>query len=153
MSHWLWVFGEIAALRAVLAEQRMAFPLHARDSVAAMRPGDQAVLYVTRGAHHNPTRDEARLAGLVEVREAPQELQTVVAERSFPFACRIAPILVLPERSGPPVKPLAEQLAMVRKPAAWGSYFRRSPLQLTEPDFRVLRSAMDTWTHTEGASS
>lgn len=59
-----WLFAEVAALRWVAEQKRMAFPTSAATKPKRIRKGDQAVLYTSRGAFHNPTRDEARLVGL-----------------------------------------------------------------------------------------
>ena len=76
-AHWVWVFGEIAGLRWVTEHEIMAFPKAARRRIREMGRGDRAVLYVTRGAFHNPTRDEARLGGLATVLGDPQRGQVV----------------------------------------------------------------------------
>lgn len=48
----------------------------------------------------------------------------------------------LPERTGPDVQPLISRLSFVRNPAAWGFYFRASPIPVSEADFRVLADAI-----------
>jgi hypothetical protein len=45
----------------------MAFPPSAAAQTRRTAHGDRAVLYTTRGAYHNPTRDHARLGGLATV--------------------------------------------------------------------------------------
>ena len=67
MNRWVWVIGEAAGLRWVVENETMAFADHAAGRIRPMAAGDTAVLYVTRGAHHNPTRDVARLAGIATV--------------------------------------------------------------------------------------
>lgn len=111
-----------------------------------MSPGDRAVLYVTRGAFHNPTRDESRLRGIATVTGPPrqEEPPLEIADREFPLSCRVAFDTLLPERTGPAVRDLAPKLSLVKKPEAWGNYFRSSPIRMTEDDFRLLeRTVLD----------
>lgn len=143
MTAWLWVFGDIEGLRWVARRQRMAFADHADRDVARMRPGDRAVLYLTRGAFHNPTRDRARLAGLATVTGAPHRRRATIAGREFTWQVPIRIDLLLPERAGPEVAPLAPQLSFVRRPEVWGQYFRRSPRPLTDTDFALLAAAVE----------
>ena len=137
-GRWLWVFGEIAGLRWVATHGRMAFSATGAARAQAMRDGDLAVLYVTRGAFHNPTRDSSRLAGLATVSGAVTDDPVEVGGRRFPVSVPIRVDLLLPERSGPEVAPLAKRLSFVRRPEVWGMYFRGSPMRLSEPDFRIL---------------
>jgi hypothetical protein len=140
---WVWVFAEIEGLRWVLANKTMAFSRAAAGRVAGMGPGDRAVLYVARGAFHNPGRDRSHLAGLVEVAGEPAEGDPVeIAGRRYPVTVPIAPLVVLPERAGPPVAELAGRLSFVRRREAWGMYFRTSPLEVGPDDFAVLERAV-----------
>lgn len=140
----MWVFGEIEGLRWVLAHDTMAFAAHAAARIAPMGAGDRAVLYVTRGAHHNPTRDVARLGGLVTVLGTPQRPRRAIriAGREFTHTVAIRVDVALGERSGPEVKPLAAALDRVKKPPVWGQYFRGSPIAVSEHDFEVFAAAV-----------
>ena len=143
-AYWVWVFGEISGLRWVLEHQRMAFPEAAGPRLRGMAAGDRAVLYVTRGAFHNPTRDVARLAGLATVLAAPERAAAVtIGGRDFAWTLPIRVDTQLPERAGPPVAPLIPRLSFVRNQAAWGHYFRASPLRVSAEDFRVLAGAVE----------
>lgn len=142
-TRWLWVFGDIAALRWVVAKKRMAFTEVGARRAEGTDPGDFAILYVTRGAFHNPTRDEARLAGVAEVTGPLRRQRTEVAGRAFTHQIPIDVVTLLSEREGPSVKALAPQLERVRKLSAWGQYFRNSPVRLTAADFDLMRAAID----------
>lgn len=145
MTYWVWVFGEIEGLRWVLAERRMAFPSHAGSRAHRIRRGDHAILYVTRGAHHNPTRDRAQLGGLVRVTSRCREADPIeIAERDFTWTCRIRPERILPERAGPHVHQLVRQLDLVRREDVWGQYFRQSPIEISPDDFELLRSEIES---------
>ena len=140
---WVWVFGDIAGLRWVLDRSTMAFPDSAAPRLRAMSAGDRAVLYVTRGAFHNPSRDVARLAGLVTVAGTPTRRRSVTsAGREFIWQAPITVEVALPERVGPPVHPLVDRLSFVHNRSAWGQYFRKSPKLLTTRDFAVLAGAV-----------
>ncbi|MBY5162099.1 EVE domain-containing protein [Salsipaludibacter albus] len=144
MRHWVWVFGEIDGLRWVLEHDRMAFPEHAAGRISRMEPGDRAILYVTRGAFHNPTRDRAHLAGVTRVTSDPRQVDDalVIAGRDFTWTVGHEPEMLMDERHGPHVRPLVERLEMVRRPESWGSYFRASPIEISADDFDLLRNAV-----------
>ncbi len=146
MRHWVWVFGEIKGLRWVLEDETMAFPDHAGAKVRSMSKGDEAIIYTTRGAFHNPTRDVARLGGIIEVAgEASDRKAVEIAGREFTWTVPIRVETILPERTGPEVKPLAPKLSIVKKPEVWGQYFRSSPIEVNESDFIVMEQAIRSW--------
>jgi hypothetical protein len=143
-GYWVWVFGEIVALRWVVEHQRMLFADHQQRRLTTMRAGGRAVLYTSRGAFHNPTRDEARLVGLATVQAAPTPADQPVAfgDRQFTWACPISIDLLLPERTGASVRDLVPTLDLVKKPHAWSSYFRQSPVKVSEADFERMVTAL-----------
>jgi hypothetical protein len=143
MSYWVWVFGEIKALDWVAEMSLMAFASHASTQMARMDRGDVAVLYVTQGARHNPTRDKSRLAGLATVLSKPtQDQELDIAGRSFSWSCPIRIDLLVDENSGPLVSDLVAKLDLVRQTHSWGAYFRRSPLELSKHDFDIFSAAL-----------
>ncbi len=143
---WLWVFGEIDGLRWVLDHRQMAFRTHQARRAGRIRERDTAVLYVTRGAFHNPTRDRARLAGLAEVIGPPEQGQSVeIIDREFQLLVPIQVTILLPEREGPEVAPVAGRLDRVKRPEVWGHYFRNSPIEMTEHDWTLLRGLIEEW--------
>lgn len=143
---WVWIFGDIAGLRWVVEQGRMAFPPSAGSRAGRIGKGDRAVLYTARGAYHNPSRDEARLAGLATVTGPCERIDGVeIAGREFTWACSITVDLLLPERQGPSARELATQLELVKHPDAWGGYFRQSPIKINEHDWQVLADAVQQW--------
>ncbi len=84
------------------------------------------MLYVTRGAFHNPTRDRSQIIGLATVKSPVTRLRTPVAigGREFMSACDLDTQIALPERQGLPVEPLAANLSFVKRKEVWGGYFR-----------------------------
>lgn len=144
MTFWIWVFGDIDGLRWVLERNRMAFPEHAAGRARRIAAGDSAVLYTTRGAYSNPTRDRSRLQSIVDVvGEANHHEPVEIAGREVTWSCPIQPRVVLEERQGPEVAPLAAELEHVKRPAVWGQYFRNSPIAVSARDFDVLAKAVE----------
>jgi hypothetical protein len=142
--HWIWIFGEIEGLRWVLANRLMAFSSAATKRGLRVARDDRAVLYVTRGAHHNPTRDRSYLAGVVAVTGEVAPADVDIAGTRYVAVVPIQPLVVLPERAGPPVVDLVGRLSFVRRPQSWGAYFRTSPVAVTPDDFAVLEGAVRT---------
>lgn len=146
MSHWVWVFGEIEGLRSVLASGEMGFRLSASERVHQMSTGDRAVLYESRGAFHNPTRDRSRLRGTTTVVGAPRqgdplEILGVRFELFVPFEVDV----LLPERSGPEFKDLVPEMEFIRKKDAWGAYLRPNPIRVAPADFGLMSEAVTKW--------
>ena len=145
-SYWVWVFGDVTGLRWVLAEQTMAFRRAAGPRLRAMGEGDRAILYVGRSAFHNPGRDMARLGGIATVLASPtEEMPVTIDSEEFAWTVPIRVDRALPERTGPEVHPLVSSLSFVRRQDVWGMYFRSSPQQIPEADFRLLADAIQQW--------
>lgn len=141
---WLVAFGEIEGLRWVLEHERMAFSPGLSRRAAQIQPGDSLVLYVTRGAFHNPTRDRSQIAGLATVKSPVARLRrpVVIDGREFTSACDLEIGIVLPERQGLPVEPLVANLGFIKKKDVWGGYFRSGLVQLPDRDFRTVARAL-----------
>jgi EVE domain len=143
MAYWVWVFGEVEGLRWVREHERMAFQSHAASRLTRMHKGDRAVLYVTRGAHHNPTRDVASVAGLATVASEPSQVPAVeIAGMEFSWLCSVQFDTPIVERAGPSVANLIDRLKLIQQKKSWGVYFRMSPVEIIEEDFRVFASAV-----------
>jgi len=141
---WVVVLAEAEGLRWVLERSRMAWTEASATRAARIRPGDRLVLYVARGAFHNPTRDESRLVALAEVttpvRRLPRPVQ--LAGRTFVVGCDLRFEARLPERAGVPVRPLVPRLSFVRRKDVWGQYFRSGLVEVPARDFEVLAEAV-----------
>jgi len=116
--------------------------------MARMVEGDQAVLYVTRSAFHNPTRDEGRAVGTVTVAGTPKRRDVLIREwighRRYGFSVEFTPEIILGERDGPALKPLVGMLKVVRRRAVWGTYLRRNPV-VEQADFKTIARAIEAW--------
>ncbi len=143
---WVWVFGDIEGLRWVVRRNEMAFPDHTGTVAAKIQKGDQAILYVSRGAFRNPTKDQARLAGMVRVTSArAQHREITIGKKKYSWLVTFKPDTILKERTGPAVRSIIRKLSMVRRPEVWGVYFRKSPVAINVRDFRVMARAIEVW--------
>lgn len=138
---YLVVLGERDAIRWVLEQQRMAFPATPRSEVAALSPGDQLLLYATRGAWHNPGRDRGRIIGSATPLSAVRVLETPIeiAGRSFHSTCDLRIEGVVPYPGGLELRPFVDKLMAFPKRHAWSIYLRRALLQLPEDDLVLLK--------------
>jgi hypothetical protein len=144
VGYWLVVLGEVEGLRWVLKKQKMAFTATRRALASKIEPGDRMVLYVGRGAYHNPTRDRSQIIGLATVRTAVRDLRAPIeiVGREFVCACGLEIEVALPERHGVPIYPFIRKLSFVKRPEVWGQYFRSSLCQMEERDFEILEGAL-----------
>jgi hypothetical protein len=149
MSKRVWVFGEIQGLNWVVDNSTMAFSTLS-PRLSTIEPGDEAILYTSRGAFHNPTRDVARLVGLAEVTGTMRVGEDIeIAGRDFAFFVPIKVTLLLPERTGPSVREFAPLLKVVKRKKVWGQYFRSSPIAVEDSDFSLMKTALDNWVETQ----
>jgi hypothetical protein len=90
--YYLLILGEREAISWVLREQRMAFPSTPRAEVAALAVDDRLLLYTTRGAWHNPTRDRGRIIGIATVTNAVRLLDEPIeiSGRRFSSGCELS---------------------------------------------------------------
>ncbi len=143
-SGWVVVLAEAEGLRWVLERSRMAWTEASARRASRIRPGDRIVLYVARGAFHNPTRDESQLLGLAEVtspvRRLPRPIE--LAGKTFVVGCDLRFETVLPERHGVPIRPLVGRLSFVKRKDVWGQYFRSGLVQVPVRDLQVLATAI-----------
>jgi len=132
------VLGNGDAIAWVLSKERMA--VNARLT-ALPDPGDRIVLYVTRGAYHNPTRDRSQVIGLAEATGRPSIGRIEVAGRSYgkSFGLRLDDIADIGR--GLPFEPLVPRLGFIANKASWGGALRRPVVKLPESDFSVIESA------------
>jgi hypothetical protein len=109
-----------------------------------MGEGDRAVLYVGRGAFHNPTRDKAYLDGLAAVL-APNRRQAVaIRGEEFTWTVPVGVDLVCPNVPARNVHPLMALLFIVCRQDVSRTYFRSSRQENSEVDFQML-AALGCW--------
>jgi hypothetical protein len=137
---YLVVLGEREAISWVLREEAMAFPATPRAEVAALAEGDELMLYATRGAWHNPTRDRGRIIGHAVVTSPvrPLDEPLYLAGRDFHSQCRLRITGLVPYPGGVEVAPLVARLSAFPKPDSWSIYLRRALLRLPPADIALL---------------
>jgi hypothetical protein len=130
------VLAEAEGLRWMLKRSRMAWTEASARRAEQIRPRHRLLLYVARGAFHNPTRDESHLIGLAEVASPVRRFRRPVelAGRRFVCGCDLRLEVVLPERRGAPVRPLVPELSFVRRKEVWGQYLRSGLVQVPTED-------------------
>jgi hypothetical protein len=134
-------------LRWVLKNNRMAFSPGTCRRAARIQKGDPVVLYVGRGAYHNPTRDRSQIIGVGTVESAirPLARPIEIAGREFTCACDLSLALIFPERDGVPVEPLVPRLTFIPRKEIWGQYLRTGLVEISAADVRTISSAMNKW--------
>ncbi|WP_241661245.1 hypothetical protein [Thermomonospora catenispora] len=118
----------------------MAFPTTARAEVDRLAAGDELLMYATRGAFGNPTRDRGRVIGRAVVTSPVVALEepVVFGEREFPRGCRLRVETLAPWGSGVELRPLVERLEAFPDPRSWSVRLRRPLLWLPKADAALL---------------
>ncbi|WP_036323531.1 hypothetical protein [Microbispora sp. ATCC PTA-5024] len=139
-SSYLLILGDRQAIAWVLREQRMAFPPTSRSEIAQVRPGDELLIYTTRGAYRNPTRDRGRVIGRAVVTSdvRPLDEPVRIAGREYPTGCNLRVDQLVPWGSGVELQPLVARLDAFPNPAAWSIMLRRALLRLSAKDAALL---------------
>ncbi len=96
----------------------MAFSKGTARRAGRITQRDELILYLTRGAFDNPTRDRSQLAGVAIVTSPVRRLRKpgTIASREFVVACDIDVEVSFSEREGLPSEPL------IRRKDLWGQY-------------------------------
>jgi hypothetical protein len=142
--NWVLVLSEQEGVAWVLDHSRMAWTEASSGRADRVRVGDMCVLYVTRGAYHNPTRDEGQLVALARVSSRPSRLArlVVIADKTFVTGCDLRLTNLLPQREGVSIRPLVEKLSFVKRKDIWGQYFRSALIEVSPEDFEVMAQAV-----------
>jgi hypothetical protein len=137
---YLLILGDRQAIAWVLREQRMAFPATSRAEVNRLAVGDELLIYTTRGAYRNPTRDRGRVIGTASVASAVEQLDAPVefGGREFPRGCAITVTSLVPWGDGVELQPLVDRLAAFPNPRAWSIQLRRPLLHLPRRDAELI---------------
>jgi hypothetical protein len=143
-STHLVIISDRAALSWVVTEQRMAFPAGRSKLARELEPGDQVLLYTTRGCFGNPTRDLGRVVGQATVASAAQVLTEPVrfGERSFTEGFGLNFQGLAPFREGVVLRDLVPRLAVFPDPATWSVRMRRTALALPPADAELLTTEL-----------
>ncbi|MFC5747974.1 hypothetical protein [Actinomadura rugatobispora] len=141
---YLLILGDREAIAWVLGEQRMAFPRTARAEIERLTVGDELLIYATRGAFGNPTRDRGRVIGRAVVRSEVAALEQPVkfGEREFPRGCDLEVEALAPWGSGVELRPLVERLEAFPDTKSWSVRLRRPLLHLPQGDAELIGDAL-----------
>ena len=128
-SSHLLILGEREAIAWVLANERMAFTAHRVRALAAVQVGDDLLVYTTRGAFHNPTRDRGRVVGRALVATDVRRLAgpVTIAGREFTHGCGLRVLELAPLGSGVELAPLIPELSSFPNKRGWAMRLRRPP--------------------------
>src|SRR4051794_21123305 len=102
--NWLIVLGDAKPAAWVLKKQRMAF--RAGTKYERISVGDRIALYTTRGAFHNPPRDQSQVFALGDVVSAPHRRHTRIEGVEYEATCDLQITQALPLREGVMFRPL-----------------------------------------------
>ncbi|MFI0348906.1 hypothetical protein [Actinomadura sp. 9N407] len=141
---YLLILGDRDAIAWVLGDQRMAFPPTARSEVDRLAVEDELLIYATRGAFGNPTRDRGRVIGRAVVESVVAALERPVefGERAFTRGCDLRVEALAPWGNGVELGPLVERLEAFPDPRSWSVRLRRPLLRLPQGDAGLLRDAL-----------
>jgi hypothetical protein len=141
---YLLILGDRQAIAWVLREQRMAFPAMSRTEVNRLAVGDELLIYTTRGAYRNPTRDRGRIIGTATVISAVERLDDPVefGGRSFPRGCSLLVKSLVPWGEGVELQPFVDRLEAFPNLKAWSTKLRRPLLRLPVQDATLLRARL-----------
>lgn len=145
MTAYLLVIADREALGWILTARRMAFPSAGRTEVAALTIGDELLLYTTRGAFKNPTRDRGRVIGTASVASAVKRLERAVrfGDREYPVGCDVTLGVLARYGDGVELAPIIDRLeAFAGAGAGWAVRLRRPLLKLSDTDANVIRAAL-----------
>ncbi|WP_328976047.1 hypothetical protein [Streptomyces canus] len=140
----LVIISDRTALSWVLTEQRMAFPARRARAAHAIEPGDELLLYTTRGCFRRPTRDLGRVIGHATVSSPVRALSepVVFGERRFTEGCEFTIHGLTPFRTGLALRDHVDQLAVFPNPKTWSVRMRRATLPLPSSDAELILSKL-----------
>lgn len=144
VASYLLVLSDREAIWWVLSRCRMAFPDGRAREASALEVGDRLMLYSTRGAWHNPTRDRGRVIGEATVSSPVARLDPPVhvAGRDFGMGCDLTIEGVAPYPSGVDLREIVPRLHAFPDPATWSTRLRRPLVPLDGHDARLLTSRL-----------
>lgn len=141
---YLLVLGEQEGLIWVLTSSRMAFTASRAPLASRLQPGDQLLLYLSRGALHNPTRDRGRIIGraLVDGPVMPLRDSLWLGGREFVVGCARSIQGLAPFQRGVELAPLVRRLRTFPNKRAWSARMRQPLVRVADEDIPVLASAL-----------
>jgi hypothetical protein len=146
LADYLLPISDRQPLAWIIAKQRTAVSARRRREAEALQPGDQVLLYTTRGCFRNPTRDRGRVIGLARVgHPARRVLDEPVrfGDREYPLEVSLKIESLAPRGAGVELGPLLDRLESFPNRNAWSAYLRRALVPITPKDAIVITEALD----------
>jgi hypothetical protein len=147
VTSFLMVIGDREALGWILTASRMAFRSAGRREVRSLEIGDELLIYTTRSAFRNPTRDRGRVIGTAHAasKVAPLDNPVRFDGRDYPVGCDLEIGQLAPFGHGVELAPLIPRLQTFnRANDAWSILLRRPLLRLTAHDSKLLVRKLDS---------
>ncbi|ORB68946.1 hypothetical protein [Mycolicibacterium tusciae] len=149
MSTFLLIIGDREALGWILDARRTAFPgagkgAH-RAEVRSLKIDDELMVYTTRGAFKNSTRDRGRVIGTARVTSDLTQLDQPVffGGRGYPVGCDLELETLVPFGSGVNLAEHVSQLDALKDLGdSWSLRLRRPLLRISERDSKLLREQL-----------
>jgi hypothetical protein len=142
----LVVVSDREPLMWILETERIAFPTARRwHALEDLEVGQQLFLYTTRGCFRNPTRDRGQVIAALTLASIPEPLNVPVrfGDRSFELGASLGIDGVTPARHGYELMQLRGRLdSMPTTPGGWAMHLRRSLIELSAHDTRLLAKAL-----------
>lgn len=144
-STFLLVLADREAIWWVVSNGKMAFPSRRERDASMLGVNDRLLMYSTRGAWRNPTRDRGRVFGLARVASRPETLDSVVmvGERAFASGCALHIDGLSPYPHGVDFGSLVPLLHAFPKKHGWAGYLRRPLVALDEHDYSLIKGALE----------
>jgi hypothetical protein len=141
---WLVVLGDRVGIWWVLSERRMAVQSHRAAHAQELEPGALLLLYASRGAFHNPTRDRGRVIGEARVLTKPAELDKPVYlnDRRFEIGFDLDLTTLVPRGQGVELAPLVDELQLFPARRGWSGFIRKPLVALPPRDADLLRTRL-----------
>lgn len=141
---YLLILGERQAVYWVLANSKTAFVATRAGQALQLSEGDRLLLYTTRGAWRNPTRDRGRVIGEATVTGKPSRMRepVTIAGREFGLSVDLAIGGVAPQGEGVELAALVPELDMFPDKRSWSAHMRTSMLAVPGGDYRVIHTQL-----------
>ena len=137
---YLLVIGDGEALAWILSNQQMAFPWRQGNRTPKLAPGDNFLLYTTRGCFGHYNRDQGRVIAHATVSSRVAELDVPVkfSDRTFPVGCSLNLHSLAPYGTGVVLADQAARMHAFPNPRWWSVYIRRTMVALDDHDYTLL---------------
>ncbi len=134
------MIGDRQALAWILESRQMAFSEVGAKSARQLQPGDDLLLYTTRGCFGNPKLDRGRIIGQATVDSSVTSLETpvVFGARTFPFGCSLTLHRLTHFRTGVELSKHVRGMHAFPNPDAWSAYVRRTLVPLDDHDYDLI---------------